>query len=106
MKTVDSQGLQMHPHENANVSQVHYENEYLKKKPDDLTVLHENAVALHSQEKQDPSNKLDRSMQLVSQEQSNVIAKLNPSEFSLSGIPKIIMRGMGFEPTNSCEISP
>lgn len=37
---------------------------------EDLAVLHENAVALHSEEKQDMSNKLDRAMQLVSQEQS------------------------------------
>jgi hypothetical protein len=35
-KIDDSQG-------NANVTQPHYENEYL-----DLTVLHENAIALHS----------------------------------------------------------
>ncbi|MDL5502669.1 MAG: hypothetical protein QSU88_05575, partial [Candidatus Methanoperedens sp.] len=41
-----------------------------KKKLEDLTALHENAAALHSQEKQDMSNKLDRAMQLVSQEQS------------------------------------
>ena len=61
--TLDSQ-------ESANVSQLHYENEYLKKKLEDLTALHENAVALHSEEKQDLSNKLDRAMQLVSQEQS------------------------------------
>ena len=72
--------------ENANVSQLHYENEYLKKTLEDLTALHEKAVALHNEEKQDLSNKLDRAMQLVSQEQSNVIAKLNPSEFSLSGM--------------------
>ncbi|MFZ3382418.1 MAG: hypothetical protein WA144_00685 [Candidatus Methanoperedens sp.] len=56
--------------ENANVSQLHYLNEYLKKKLEDLTALHKNAVALHNEEKQDLSNKLDRSMQLVSQEQS------------------------------------
>lgn len=62
-KTVDSQEI-------TNVTQLHYENEYLKKKLEDLTALHENAAALHSQEKQDLSNKLDRAMQLVSQEQS------------------------------------
>ena len=54
----------------TNVTQLHYENEYLKKKLEDLTALHENAVASHSEEKQDLSNKLDRAMQLVSQEQS------------------------------------
>ena len=43
-------------HENANVSQPHYENEYLKKKLEELTALHENAVALHSMEKKDLSN--------------------------------------------------
>lgn len=55
-KAVDSQ-------ENANVSQLHYENEYFKKKLDDITALHEKAIALHSQEKQDL-------MKLISQEQS------------------------------------
>jgi metal-responsive CopG/Arc/MetJ family transcriptional regulator len=55
-KAVDSQ-------ENANVSQLHYENEYLKKKLDEITALHEKAIALHSQEKQDL-------MKLISQEQS------------------------------------
>ncbi|MFZ3166368.1 MAG: hypothetical protein WA130_02050 [Candidatus Methanoperedens sp.] len=45
--------------ENANVSQLHYENEYLKEKLEALTALHENAVALHSEEKQDLYNKLD-----------------------------------------------
>ncbi|MFZ3382416.1 MAG: hypothetical protein WA144_00675 [Candidatus Methanoperedens sp.] len=54
----------------TNVTQLHYENEYLKKKLEDLTALHENAVALHREEKQDLGNKLDRAMQLVSQEQS------------------------------------
>jgi len=68
--TVDSQESANASQENTNVSQMHYENEYLKKKLEDLTALHENAVALHSQEKQDMSNKLDRAMQLVSQEQS------------------------------------
>src|SRR5450756_826837 len=55
-KAVDSQ-------ENANVSQLHYENEYLKKKLDEITALHEKTIALHSQEKQDL-------MKLISQEQS------------------------------------
>ena len=55
-KAVDSQ-------ENANVSQLHYENEYLKKKLDEITALHEKAIALQSQEKQDL-------MKLISQEQS------------------------------------
>jgi|NGEPerStandDraft_9_1074522.scaffolds.fasta_scaffold42372_1 hypothetical protein len=55
-KAVDSQ-------ENANESQLHYENEYLKKKLDEITALHEKAIALHSQEKQDL-------MKLISQEQS------------------------------------
>jgi metal-responsive CopG/Arc/MetJ family transcriptional regulator len=49
--------------EKAGVSQLHYENEYLKKKLDEITALHEKAVALHSQEKQDL-------MKLISQEQS------------------------------------
>ncbi|CAG0965218.1 hypothetical protein METP2_01046 [Methanosarcinales archaeon] len=69
-KTVDSQESANASQEITNVTQLHYENEYLKKKLEDLTALHENAVALHSQEKQDLSNKLDRAMQLVSQEQS------------------------------------
>ncbi|VVB50746.1 Uncharacterised protein [uncultured archaeon] len=68
--TVDSQESANASQEITNVTQLHYENEYLKKKLEDLAVLHENAVALHSQEKQDMSNKLDRAMQLVSQEQS------------------------------------
>jgi metal-responsive CopG/Arc/MetJ family transcriptional regulator len=67
---VDSRKSANAPHENANVSQLHYANAYLKKKLEDLTALHDNEVALHSQEKQDMSNKLDRAMQLVSQEQS------------------------------------
>ena len=49
--------------EKANVSQLHYENEYLKKKLDEITALHEKSVALHSQEKQEL-------MKLISQEQS------------------------------------
>ncbi len=49
--------------ESAEVSQLHHENEYLKKKLDDITALHEKAIALHSQEKQDL-------MKLISQEQS------------------------------------
>ena len=68
--TIDSQESADASQENTKVSQLHYENQYLKKKLEDLTALHENAVALHSQEKQDISNKLDRAMQLVSQEQS------------------------------------
>jgi len=67
---IDSRRSANASRENANVSQLHYENEYLKKKLEDLTALHENAVALHNQEKQYLSNKLDRAMQLVSQEQS------------------------------------
>lgn len=69
-KTVDSQESANASQEITNVTQLHYENEYLKKKLEDLTALHENAFTLHSQEKQDLSNKLDRAMQLVSQEQS------------------------------------
>ena len=69
-ETVDSQESANASQEITNVSQLHYENEYLKKKLEDLTALHEKAVALHSEEKQDLSNKLDRAMQLVSQEQS------------------------------------
>ncbi|MFA4871426.1 MAG: hypothetical protein WC623_24720 [Pedobacter sp.] len=69
-KTVDSHESANASQEITNVTQLHYENEYLKKKLEDLTALHENAVALHRQEKQDLSNKLDRAMQLVSQEQS------------------------------------
>ena len=63
-KEVDiSQENAVDSQENTNVSQLHYENEYLKKKLDDITALHEKAIALHGQEKQEL-------MKLISQEQS------------------------------------
>ncbi len=55
-KAADSQ-------ESATVSQLHHENEYLKRKLDEITALHEKAIALHGQEKQEL-------MKLISQEQS------------------------------------
>jgi metal-responsive CopG/Arc/MetJ family transcriptional regulator len=49
--------------ENANTSHLHDEIAFLRKKLDDITALHEKAIASHNQEK----NEL---MRLMSQEQS------------------------------------